>query len=813
MFIAVCLLAVLELQYPSTFDLRDVGGQSYVTSVKSQQGGTCWTHGTMASIESNMLLTGEWENQGEAGEPNLAEYHLDWWNGFNNWHNYDMDPPIGSGGLSVHEGGDYLVTTAYLSRGSGTVRDIDGQSFGTAPRLNSPDYHYYYPADVEWYVGGDDLESLNGIKSALMQHGALATCYYASSSYMQNYIHYQPPYEDELPNHSVAIIGWDDNMITQAPEPGAWICKNSWGEGWGFDGFFYISYWDKWCGREPFMGAVSFTNAERMEYEQFYYHDYHGWRDTFEGATRVMNAFEATGSHYITAVSFFTADDSVGCDASLYGSFAGGTLQDLLSSQDAYCQVRGFHTVQLDQPFQVLQGDSVYLEMEFSRGGYPYDRTADVPVLLGSSARVIVESAASAGESYYYDGSWQDFYGCPDNPYPETGNFCVKMLGFNAGLRVTPGDDAVFQGVEGGPFTPSGNVWVLQFMGDGSAQYQVSAESASWLTLLGPLSGTITPGQNIQITAALSSEALSLSQGVYTADVSFVNTSGGTGGGTSRVVLVVGETGVVYGWNMDSNPGWTAQGDWQWGIPQGFGGAHGNHDPSGGYTGQNVYGYNLWGDYEPGMQAENLTTSALDCSGLTGTQLRFRRWLGVQDGSGDNALVQVSTDQSTWHTVWENGSVETDDLDWNLMVYDISQYADGQPQVWGRWGMGPSDSQWEYCGWNLDDVEVWAIGAYSVESGEPAEAFGIGFAGCNPAVTSTTFRCSLPASGMLTVEVYDISGRMVGTVYNGNAPTGDLNIPFSLTDFSGNRLPAGIYPVVARSGGMTAVTRLVVLGN
>jgi len=50
-------------------------------------------------------------------------------------------------------------------------------------------------------------------------------------------------------------------------------------------------------------------------------------------------------------------------------------------------------------------------------------------------------------------------------------------------------------------------------------------------------------------------------------------------------------------------------------------------------------------------------------------------------------------------------------------------------------------------------------------------------------------------------------------VYNGNAPTGDLNIPFSLTDFSGNRLPAGIYPVVARSGGMTAVTRLVVLGN
>lgn len=804
------LLTITQLQLPSQFDLRDYGGEDYVTSVKSQQGGTCWTHATMASIESNLLMTDIWEDQGETGEPALAEYHLDWWNGFNQWNNSDIDPPAGSG-LEVHMGGDYLVSTAYLSRGDGAVRDIDGQSYNVPPALSSPDFHYYYPGDVEWYTVGEDLESFDRVKAALMEHGGMATCYFSSGTYITDYIHYQPPSATELPNHAVTIIGWDDEKVTQAPEPGAWLVKNSWGTGWGFDGYFFISYWDKWCAREPFMGTVSFINVVAIDYDKFYYHDYHGWRDTFTGISKAMNAFEATDDHFIEAVSFFTAADSVDFTATFYGSFQGGALSDLISTETGFSEVRGFHTIHLSTPFEMAQGDSVYFVVEFSDGGYAYDRTADVPVLLGGSARVVVESSASENESWYNDGSWHDLYTWSENPYPGTGNFCLKLLGYNAGITISPDQDFLFQGETGGPFTPVSETWELEFRGAGSVQYQVIPESVDWLDLTGVLTGTISSDETIDISASVNAQADALPMGVYTADVDFVNVSSGMGNITSTVVLIVGNAGIVYSWNMEADPGWASDDLWEWGVPTGMGGSYGNPDPSSGFTGENVYGYNLNGDYQPNLGEMNLTTGVIDCSNLYGTQLRFKRWLGVEGNEFDHASVQISNNGETWFSVWENGEEEITDGDWSSRIIDISTFADTQANVQIRWVMGTTDPGWEYCGWNLDDVEIWAAGALSIEEGTAVQELSVALSGANPSVTSTSFTCRIPSSGLLTLQVHDLSGRIINTVYSGVVPNGDITLPFNLTDEGGSRLPAGIYPVLATCNGQTAVSRMVVI--
>jgi len=60
------------------------------------------------------------------------------------------------------------------------------------------------------------------------------------------------------------------------------------------------------------------------------------------------------------------------------------------------------------------------------------------------------------------------------------------------------------------------------------------------------------------------------------------------------------DTILLYDFALDSNPGWSTEGQWQFGWPQCVGGANGNPDPSYGSTGQNVYGVNLAGPLEAG---------------------------------------------------------------------------------------------------------------------------------------------------------------------------------------------------------------------
>lgn len=158
---------------------------------------------------------------------------------------------------------------------------------------------------------------------------------------------------------------------------------------------------------------------------------------------------------------------------------------------------------------------------------------------------------------------------------------------------------------------------------------------------------------------------------------------------------------------FDSNPFWNADGGWEFGAPTGQSGDSGLPDPVSGWTGANVYGYNLNGGYENNLAAPAyLTTKAIDCSGGKDTIVSFYRWLNVDKVSADKAAFEISYDGATWFPIWTNSDAAMTDSSWVYQEFNVAAYADYRPTVYLRWGMGETDASQNYSGWNIDDVRV-----------------------------------------------------------------------------------------------------------
>jgi len=194
-------------------------------------------------------------------------------------------------------------------------------------------------------------------------------------------------------------------------------------------------------------------------------------------------------------------------------------------------------------------------------------------------------------------------------------------------------------------------------------------------------------------------------QSVY---VKAFDDDGGTG--TSETLTITAGT-VLYSADMSSDPGWQTEGQWEYGTPSGVDGytIDGYGEPSSGYTGSKVFGYELDSPYYVGTSTPKYTrTPAIDCSGYVNVTLSFRCWLGAWfPGYNDSAALEASSNGSNWTTVWENQYSHCGGS-WPLWSFDISSVADGQSTVYVRWKAkgGTYRTQYAYSGWNLDDVRV-----------------------------------------------------------------------------------------------------------
>jgi len=375
-------------------------------------------------------------------------------------------------------------------------------------------------------------------------------------------------------------------------------------------------------------------------------------------------------------------------------------------------------------------------------------------------------------------------------------------------MTIAPVSGAFFEGDMGGPFTPAAVEYVITNNADVPLTYEANPD-VPWVTVA-PNTALVPEGGSLSVFVTVNSVAAGLPLGQYQGSLTFLNLTDGLGDTTRPLQLTVGLPHLIHSFPLDSDPGWTGEPDWAFGQPQGTGGLTGNPDPLGGFTGANVYGYNLAGDYPADLPERHLVTGAMDCTHLQGVTLKFMRWLNVDIPQYDHASLAVSNDGISFSNIWTNGFRVTD-FAWTQVEYDISAVADGQATVYLRWTMGSTDSSVEYSGWNIDDVEIWGLRDY-VALTEIPKGFQLSVGNHpNPFNPATTISFVLDKDGRAVVNVYDLKGRLVRRLIDEHLSAGPNSTPWDGQDDGGRRAGSGVYLVRVVAGSRTAEHKMVLL--
>lgn len=153
--------------------------------------------------------------------------------------------------------------------------------------------------------------------------------------------------------------------------------------------------------------------------------------------------------------------------------------------------------------------------------------------------------------------------------------------------------------------------------------------------------------------------------------------------------------------NLDTNPGFTTSGEFEYGVPQGPAGEEKGNGASSAYTGSNIYDTNL-SDTSYGYSS--LTTFAIDCSNHTNITLEF--WAYIMVWTGYYVTFEISTDNSNWTELETVGAGIILNQSWEKYPYDITAYAAGKSTVYIRWSMSGSGSQMTSGGLAIDDITI-----------------------------------------------------------------------------------------------------------
>ena len=352
--------------------------------------GTCWAFSSVALAEISMIKNSVSDSSVDLSEGQLI---------YNVYHTYE-DPLGNMGDDKMHrwsgswlsDGGSLMQTTMALAawKGIGDESVVPYSSMDDDMTLTSEQQSASLGilTEARWF----NMSQRDVVKNMIIQYGAVSASMYHNDRYFnEDAGAYYQNYTSKT-NHAITVIGWDDDYsasnFNYSPEgDGAWICRNSWGDWWGLDGYCYISYYDK---------AISDSRAYSLEmtgkevYDNNYQYDggYYSGAMGLPSGYDFYNTFTATCDEELRAAGIFMYSTDVEYSLQVYNRKTG---EAMLSEPVTGCtQETGYYTVELPEPVALSEGDEfavcftitsadkyVYVMIDTSNSGLYYNYIAD----------------------------------------------------------------------------------------------------------------------------------------------------------------------------------------------------------------------------------------------------------------------------------------------------------------------------------------------------------------------------------------------------------------------------------------------------
>lgn len=326
-----------ECALPAFLDRRYLAVSA---KIKNQgNDGSCWAYAAVTALENNLLPkekeefsvshmlknSGYYNNQGQAGSYNMAMAYLCAWKG----PVYQIEP-------NVSEESDYLHKKAV--KHVQEVQLIESKNYKEIKKM----IFLYGEVQSSMY-----FTILNNEKSS---------SYYNKDNFSYFYN------GKEKPNHDIVIVGWDDNydknkFIIKPEKNGAFICQNSWGNTFGDNGFFYVSYYDTNIGT---INTVYTKVEEPDNYDRIYQSDEYGWVGQLGYGNEdsyFANVFTAEEPGKLMAVGFYATGPDTDFNAYVIENFKDkGSFERKTFLTKGHLENAGYYTIPVNVQNDLIKG-------------------------------------------------------------------------------------------------------------------------------------------------------------------------------------------------------------------------------------------------------------------------------------------------------------------------------------------------------------------------------------------------------------------------------------------------------------------------